>query len=170
MGRYSLDRFMVVGQMLCGEFGDELGEKILQKIIRTLGEGERIIVPRYSDRGLQTRYFWSRNGSKSVGIGNPTVPKLFRGVLNALCRRIGEPAGTVMFKRVIVELGQGERLTVPFIGCPDHTCKGCKRSCFARVIRNETIRNQFTGFNNKELAISFDLGERQVRRIVRGHG
>lgn len=161
MSRYSLQRFEEIGAMLCGELGEKMGAEVFQKIIKTLGEGERVTVPRYRETGrLQTLYYWNPHRGRN--------PKLFSNVLSILCQRLGDATGIAMFKRLIINLGPGERLTVPFIACHDNRCKSCMRSCFLRLRRNEMIRNQFRGFNHKELAISYELSDRQIRRIVHG--
>jgi Mor family transcriptional regulator len=67
----------------------------------------------------------------------------------------GHESGQAIIKSLLEECG-GCRIRVPdlyFLYC---------------VERNQMIRNRFTGANYEELAITFSLKVRQVRRIVNG--
>ncbi|MDO8281065.1 MAG: hypothetical protein Q7U10_00320 [Thermodesulfovibrionia bacterium] len=158
----SFETFEVLGELLCRELSSrELGENVLKKIIESLGEGNRIVMPSFRDKGTITTYYWKKNKGRN--------PLRFYRMLKALYEDtvIGRPLGLAIFKRVVIELGPpGQRLTVPYLMCKDKTCGRCGRACFARKVRDENIRAEHTGFNNSELANKYNLQPRQIRRIV----
>lgn len=158
MGRYSFLRFIEVYSLILREIGTDPGQDLFKRLVRGLGEGKRVSVPRCTDRGQNT-------GS-------------FPDILDLFCRLLGNSTGNAMFRRIIVELGPGEYLTVPYINCEAQRhrgtqahrrkCNCCSRMCFARLERNEAIKNEFKGFNYREISLQFNISIRQVRRVVHG--
>jgi Mor family transcriptional regulator len=56
-----------------------------------------------------------------------------------------------------------ERLTMRFAGCDLYVPRMPRR---ARTMRDREIRRKWSGANAAELALEYDLSERQVRRIA----
>ena len=145
--RYSLRAFEQVRELLIRVMGAEAEEFYLE-MIRLFGEGRRLKVPRVKEMPWGDYYFWNPHKCHQSVMA-------FKRLLEMLRQKFEDHRDAdEMFRQVVVELGQGQRLTVPSI-----------RSVLI-LRRNEAIRRQFRGFNHKELAILYGLSERQVRRIV----
>ncbi len=75
--------------------------------------------------------------------------------MNRVRKEFGDETGSAIIRSLLEECGSC-RIRVPdlyFLYCAE---------------RNEMIRNKFTGANHEELAITFSLHVRHVRRIVNG--
>ncbi|NOZ67996.1 MAG: hypothetical protein GXP46_01805 [Deferribacteres bacterium] len=146
--RYSLEIWESMRRVLIRHIGfEDLAEDIYLETIRIFGEGSRLKMPKYEEGPGGEIYFWNPHRClHSMRACNQ--------LLAYLRKKLGEQTGDRIFNAIVVELGQGRRITVPTI-----------RSILIQR-RNEYIRKQFRGFNHKELAILYGLSERQVRRIV----
>ncbi len=101
----SITAFADVGALLRIRTGVEYGEVLLKEIIRTLGQGEKVIVPNVA----KNEYTWLNHS-------NDRDPGKFEDLLKVLLKRFIKPAHAAqLFKEVIIELGPGAKLTVPRI-------------------------------------------------------
>ncbi len=153
----SLIRFVNAAEMLRKALGFEIGMDIFLRVLEDLIPGRHIFVPKFKVKSIHSaEYYWNHNRCETYR---------FEKVRDMMRRELGKSSGVVVFNRLVMELGPGDWLTVPFFKCNDETCK-CNKLCLWRERRNELIRGEFNGRNFTELSIQFSLSERQIRRIV----
>lgn len=164
----SLDRFIAVFQMLCRELGEDIGTKLFKQILFTLGQGTRIRIPKMIyNRPHQASYYWDKvDMSNFLTLSNHYVNQFrFCKMKGLLFTALGDSTGAAIFYRIIIDLGPGHKLTVPFYKCDLDVCK-CNRLCLWRDQRNETIKKEFRGINHEELGFKYNMHPRKIRRIV----
>lgn len=146
--------------MLCKELGADPGRDIFIQIIDAFGPGQRIRVPKIIfERPYQSSFYWNPHKGNN--------PALFLQVRNILFSKLGDSTGAAVFNRMIIDLGPGEKLRVPYYKCSSEICK-CTKACLWREHRDKEINSRFNGINHQELSLNYSLTERMIRNIVNG--